>query len=67
MLSAEKLKFLRLLHNINQTELGKEMDGISKNYINMVETRKVSYSEEWEQKYIKEIYKIAEHKKNKKT
>ncbi|OFI04966.1 helix-turn-helix domain protein [Clostridium acetireducens DSM 10703] len=66
MLSAEKLKFLRLLHGISQIELGKEL-GISKNYISMVENRKTSYSEEWEEKYINAVYKIAEKKKNEKN
>lgn len=63
MLSPEKLKFLRQLHNITQIELGKEMK-ISKNYISMIENRKTNYTEEWEQKYIQAIYKIAEQKKN---
>ncbi|NMM65537.1 helix-turn-helix transcriptional regulator [Clostridium sp. P21] len=67
MLSPEKLKFLRLLHSISQTELGKEMDGISKNYISMVENRKTKYTDEWEQKYIKAVYTIAARKKNEKN
>lgn len=67
MLSPEKLKFLRLLHGISQTELGKEMEGISKNYISMVENRKVNYTEAWEKKYIQAVYIIAERKKNEKN
>lgn len=64
MLSAEKLKFLRLLHGITQSELGKEMGNITKNYISMIENRKSSYTEEWEKKYIQAVYTIAERKKN---
>ncbi|EPY6472013.1 helix-turn-helix transcriptional regulator [Clostridium sporogenes] len=66
MLSAEKLKFLRLLHNISQKDLGAEM-GISKNYISMIENRKEGYSQDWHDRYVKAVYKIAEMKKNEKN
>ncbi|WP_163289371.1 helix-turn-helix domain-containing protein [Clostridium sporogenes] len=66
MLSAEKLKFLRLLHNITQKEIGAEM-GISKNYISMIENRKETYSQEWHDRYVNAVYKIAEQKKNEKN
>ncbi|AKA71225.1 helix-turn-helix domain-containing protein [Clostridium scatologenes] len=62
MLSAEKMKHLRLLHGISQVELGKEM-GISKNLISMVENRKQNYTQEWHDKYINAIYKVAAEKK----
>lgn len=62
MLSADKLKHLRLLHGISQIELGKEM-GITKNYISMVENRKQNYTQEWHDKYVNAIYKVAEAKK----
>ena len=62
MLSAEKLKHLRLLHGITQQELGNEM-GISKNLISMVEHRKQKYTEEWHNKYVNALYVVAGEKK----
>lgn len=66
MLSAEKLKYLRLLHDITQVELGKEL-GISRNYISMVENRKESFSEEWCNNCVNAIYRIATRKQNEKN
>lgn len=66
MLSAEKLKYLRLLHGITQVELGKEL-GISRNYISMVEHRKENFTEEWCNNYVNAIYRIATRKQNEKN
>ncbi|GAA0723669.1 hypothetical protein GCM10008905_16560 [Clostridium malenominatum] len=63
MLSAEKLKFLRQLHRITQTELGKEM-GITKNFISMIENRKENYTEDWCKRYVNAVYTIAQRKQN---
>lgn len=62
MLSAEKLKYLRLLHNVTQQELG-NMIGTSKNYISELENRKKTYSQQVHDKIVNAIYKISEQKK----
>ena len=64
MLSPEQLNFLRLAHKVSQTEVAKEM-GVSKNYISMIENRKVSLSEEQYRKLVDAIY-TAHRKKNSK-
>lgn len=62
MLSAEKMKLVRLLNNVTQKEIGDIM-GVSKNYISMVENGKHYYSSEQCNKYLNAIYKIAQEKK----
>ncbi|WP_096634858.1 helix-turn-helix transcriptional regulator [Clostridium cochlearium] len=61
MLSQEKMKFLRVLHNISQKELAKEI-GCTRNHISMVENRNNVCTEEFYNKYIKAIYKISNAK-----
>ncbi len=61
MLSAEKIKFLRLLHHITQAEIGVEL-GVTKNYISMLENRKQGYSEEFSTKWVNAIYSLAQKK-----
>ncbi|NME94596.1 helix-turn-helix transcriptional regulator [Clostridium cochlearium] len=61
MLSQEKMKFLRVLHNISQKELAKEI-GCTRNHISMVENRKNVCTEEFYKNYIKAIYKISQAK-----
>lgn len=62
MLSAEKMKLVRLLNNVTQKEIG-DMMGVSKNYISMIENGKHYYSSEQCNKYLNAIYKIAQEKK----
>ncbi|WP_080742982.1 helix-turn-helix domain-containing protein [Clostridium novyi] len=62
MLSAEKLKFLRLLHNLTQQDVAEKM-GCKRTYISMIENRKENYSEEWHDRYVNVIYQVAEEKK----
>ncbi|KMT21503.1 helix-turn-helix domain-containing protein [Clostridium cylindrosporum] len=64
MLSPEKLKMLRLVHGVTLQNVGDEM-GVSKNYISMIENRKVSLSEEQYHKLVDAIY-AAHRKKNSK-
>lgn len=66
MLSKEKLKFLRQLHNISQKKLGEEIN-CSKCYISMVENGKEKYSNDFCNRYVNAVYKIAEEKNNKKN
>ncbi|KHO38934.1 hypothetical protein OR62_08655 [Clostridium tetani] len=61
MLSQEKMKFLRQLHNISQIALAKEI-GCTRNHISMVENRNNVLTEEFYNKYINAIYKIASAK-----
>lgn len=65
MLSPEKMKFLRQLHNLSQKDVGDYM-GVSKNYISMIENRKHPYSKEQHDKYINAIYAVSEQKKKQK-
>ncbi|WP_123052969.1 helix-turn-helix transcriptional regulator [Clostridium sp. JN-1] len=65
MLSAEKMKFLRQLHNLSQKDIGDYM-GVSKNYISMIENRKHPYSKEQHDKYINAIYAVSTAKKKQK-
>lgn len=62
MLSPSKLKYLRLLHNLTQTEVGKEI-GASKNYISEVENGKNNYTQEQHDKIVNAIYTVSERKK----
>ena len=64
ILSAEKLKHLRLIHNLTQTNIADEM-GISRNYISMVENRTSEYTKEWHDKYVNAVYIAYAKKKNK--
>lgn len=65
MLSPEKMKFLRQLHNLSQKDIGDYM-GVSKNYISMIENRKHPYSKEQHDKYINAIYAVSTAKKKQK-
>jgi transcriptional regulator with XRE-family HTH domain len=66
VLSPDKLKFLRLIHDVTQKEIGDEM-GTSKNYISMMENGKRSYSKEQHNRYVNAVYKVSSIKKNKKV
>lgn len=66
MLSPDKLKFLRLIHDVTQKEIGDEM-GTSKNYISMMENGKHGYSKAQHDKYVNAVYKVSSIKKNKKV
>lgn len=63
MLSPGKLKFLRVLHNLTQTEVAKKL-GVTKNYISEVENGKAQYSEIQQNKIVTAIY-VAHGEKNK--
>lgn len=65
MLSAGKIKYLRLLHGVTQQEVG-DFLGVSKNYISMIETAKRSYDEETHDKIINAIYAIDTEKQKQK-
>lgn len=61
MLSAEKIKFLRLLHGLTQQKVADEL-GCTKNYISMLENRKQEYSSDFAKRWVDAIYTLAEKK-----
>lgn len=65
MLSPSKLKYLRLLHNLTQTDIAKELH-VTKNYISQIENGKLTYSQEQHNKIVNAIYKVSEQKKKQK-
>lgn len=58
----ERLRYLRVLYQLNQTEIGKSI-GTSRNYISQIENGKLQISKEQYNKLINAIYKIGEAKK----
>lgn len=58
MLDGQKMKHLRLLQNLTQSNVGAVL-GCSKNYISILENRKQFYSEEWYQRWLNAIYKLG--------
>lgn len=58
MLDGEKMKHLRLLQNLTQTNVGAVL-GVSKNYISILENRKQVCSQEWYQRWLNAIYKLG--------
>jgi len=64
MLTPTKLKYLRLLHGLTQSELAKKIPS-TKNYISEIENEKVKYSEEQCLKIVNAIYLAHADKKSK--
>lgn len=58
----ERLRYLRCLYQLNQTQIGKSI-GTSRNYISQVENEKLPISDEQYNKLINAIYRIGEAKK----
>ena len=58
----ERLRYLRVLYGLNQTQIGKSI-GTSRNYISQVENGKLQISDEQYNKLINAIYRIGEAKK----
>lgn len=58
----ERLRYLRVLYQLNQTQIGKSI-GTSRNYISQIENGKLQISEEQYNKLINAIYRIGEAKK----
>lgn len=63
MLDCRQLKHLRLLEELTQIEIAKEL-GITRNFISMVEGGQRKVSQEWHDKYVKTIYILSLRKKN---
>lgn len=58
----ERLRYLRVLYGLNQTEIGKSIC-TSRNYISQIENGKLQISDEQYNKLINAIYKLGEAKK----
>ena len=58
----ERLRYLRVLYQLNQTQIGKSI-GTSRNYISQIENGKLQISKEQYNKLINAIYRIGEAKK----
>lgn len=58
----ERLKYLRVFYELNQTEIGKSI-GASRNYISQLENEKLAMSDEQYKKVLNAIYRIGEAKK----
>lgn len=61
MLDVEKMRSIRTMYRVSQTELGKEM-GITKNRISQVENRAVSLTREFHDRYMGAIYNIVQNR-----
>lgn len=58
----ERLRYLRVLYGLNQTEIGKSIC-TSRNYISQIENGKLQISDDQYNKLINSIYRIGEAKK----
>lgn len=58
MLDGQKMKHLRLLQNLTQSNVGAVL-GCTKNYISILENRKQFCSEEFYQRWLNAIYKLG--------
>lgn len=62
MRKSERLRYLRLIYNLSQTEVAKEL-GVTRNYLSQVENEKLAMSEDKFNEIVDIIYKIGETKR----
>lgn len=62
MSKGERLRYLRILYGLNQTDIGKSI-GTSRNYISQLENEKLQISKHQYDKLVNAIYRIGEAKK----
>lgn len=62
MSKGERLRYLRVLYGLNQTQIGKSI-GTSRNYISQVENEILPISKAQYERLINAIYRIGEAKK----
>ena len=60
-LSYEMLQRMRIMNDISQTKLAKEI-GCTRNYISMIENGKQTYTEEQCNKILNALYKLIQEK-----
>lgn len=62
MRKGERLKYLRVLYQLNQTEVANSI-GVKRSYISQLENEKLPISEEQYEKLLNGIYKVGEAKR----
>ena len=62
MRRSERLRYLRLIYNLSQTDIAKEL-GVTRNYLSQVENEKLVMSKEKFNEIVDIIYKIGEQKR----
>ena len=62
MSKGERLRYLRVLYGLNQTQIGKSI-GTSRNYISQLENEILPVSKEQYNRLVNAIYRIGEAKK----
>ena len=62
MRKSERLRYLRLIYNLSQTEVAKEL-GVTRNYLSQIENEKLVMSKEKFNEIVDIIYKIGEQKR----
>lgn len=62
MSKGERLRYLRILYGLNQTQIGKSI-GTSRNYISQLENEILPISKAQYERLINAIYRIGEAKK----
>lgn len=62
MRKSERLKYLRVLYQLNQTEVANSI-GVKRSYISQLENEKLPMSEEQYKKLVNGIYKVGEAKR----
>lgn len=62
MRRSERLRYLRLIYNLSQTDIAKEL-GVTRNYLSQIENEKLAMSEDKFKEIVDCIYKIGEQKR----
>ncbi|EHK2345804.1 helix-turn-helix transcriptional regulator [Clostridium perfringens] len=62
MRKSERLRYLRLIYNLTQNDIAKEL-GATRNYISQLENEKLTMSEDKFKEIVDCIYKIGEQKR----
>ena len=62
MRRSERLRYLRLIYNLSQTDIAKEL-GVTRNYLSQIENEKLVMSKEKFNEIVDIIYKIGEQKR----
>lgn len=62
MRRSERLRYLRLIYNLTQSDIAKEL-GVTRNYLSQIENEKLVMSKEKFNEIVDIIYKIGEQKR----
>ncbi|EJT6153716.1 helix-turn-helix transcriptional regulator [Clostridium perfringens] len=61
MRKSERLRYLRLIYNLTQNDIAKEL-GTTRNYISQLENEKLTFSDDKFKEIVDCIYRIGEEK-----